>query len=385
LFKTTELIMPKTTRYLPFIFLLLCFAIGSKTVSCQNLVQNPSFEQLTYCPNLLGEAQAATYWINPQFHKKQISVLHSCANQTHLATSLTHNELTQLMPKYGEGMLAIRPQPLKNSYLRNTLKSEPLQGQTYCLNLWIAFPDSTKKLPTLKAYLIEPYNQLHPIDSILKLREAQPLQLFDEFTVVAPNKWLQLSTSLIAKSGKERYLILVNDVETEGANRYNLPSIILLDNLCLTHVKTNPTCECRNFEKPTIGKTELLIKDLELNRPPINQEIVLPNVLFQHNSHKLLPISQHTLDSVAAIFTKYPEYHIEIIGHTDSDGDDNANLNLSAARALAVLNYLTLEKKLNPNKFKAIGKGEQAPLLPNTSNENKKINRRVSFKLITTN
>lgn len=367
-----------------YLFLLLCFTIGSKSAFCQNLVQNPSFEQLTNCPNLLGEAQAATYWINPQFGKKQISVLHSCANQAHLATSLTHNELTQLMPKSGEGMLAIRPQPLKNSYLRNTLKTELIQGHTYCLNLWLAIADSSKKLPTLKAYLIEPYNQLLPIDSILKHKEeAQPLQLFDEFTTVSPNKWLQLSTSLIAKTGKERYLILVNDVETEGANKYHLPSSILLDNLCLTHVKTNPTCQCQNFEKPTIGKTEILIRDLELNRPPLNQEIVLPNVLFQHNSHKLLPISQHTLDSAAAIFTQYPEYHIEIIGHTDSDGDDNDNLNLSAARALAVLNYLTLQKKLNPNRFKAIGKGEQAPLLPNTSNENKQNNRRVAFKLIT--
>ena len=70
---------------------------------------------------------------------------------------------------------------------------------------------------------------------------------------------------------------------------------------------------------------------------------------------------------------------VKIIGHTDSDGDDNSNLALSKKRAEAVKNSLAKDFGVEAARMDTDGKGEAEPASPNTSPENKANNRRVEF------
>ena len=76
-----------------------------------------------------------------------------------------------------------------------------------------------------------------------------------------------------------------------------------------------------------------------------------------------------------------PEITVEIQGHTDSDGSNASNLRLSQRRAQSVVDYL-VQHGISKQQFKAKGYGEEVPLVPNTSKENKQKNRRVMFKVI---
>jgi outer membrane protein OmpA-like peptidoglycan-associated protein len=72
---------------------------------------------------------------------------------------------------------------------------------------------------------------------------------------------------------------------------------------------------------------------------------------------------------------------IEIGAFTDDVGTDAYNLALSEKRAMAVKNYLT-EKGASPKQLLIKGYGEASPVVANTSEENRAMNRRVEFKII---
>lgn len=103
-------------------------------------------------------------------------------------------------------------------------------------------------------------------------------------------------------------------------------------------------------------------------------------VLFGFGESELLPIAKEKLRDVAtALEDELKRGRILVVeGHTDSIGSDEANMKLSQERADAVRNFL-VEEGIDANKIKAVGRGEQSPLVPNTSPENRANNRRVEI------
>ncbi len=104
-------------------------------------------------------------------------------------------------------------------------------------------------------------------------------------------------------------------------------------------------------------------------------------VEFIYAKERLTPKSRKIIDQIVEILKKYPDVHIEIGGHTDSDGDPKRNLNLSQRRAKAIKRYL-IEKGISANRLVAKGYGESKPLVKNDTKAHKQINRRVEFKVI---
>ena len=70
---------------------------------------------------------------------------------------------------------------------------------------------------------------------------------------------------------------------------------------------------------------------------------------------------------------------VKIVGHTDADGDDKANMDLSKRRAAAGKNYLVNELDIAAGNIETDGKGEGQPADKNTTAEGKANNRRVEF------
>lgn len=96
---------------------------------------------------------------------------------------------------------------------------------------------------------------------------------------------------------------------------------------------------------------------------------------------EVLPI----MANVGAVLEKYGEYTIEIEGHTDNvpmHSQKYANNNeLSAARALAVFDYLVDNTNLDPAMIKVSGRGEYKPIADNSTAEGRAKNRRVEIRI----
>lgn len=72
---------------------------------------------------------------------------------------------------------------------------------------------------------------------------------------------------------------------------------------------------------------------------------------------------------------------LEIQGHTDSQGREEMNQNLSQARAQSVLNELRARRVVT-STFAAKGYGESTPIADNGTEDGREANRRIEFKLI---
>jgi chemotaxis protein MotB len=110
---------------------------------------------------------------------------------------------------------------------------------------------------------------------------------------------------------------------------------------------------------------------------------VTENVLFAPGSSNLKKEAGPVLRKVADLISPLP-FEVRIEGHTDNTpykDSWNTNWDLSAFRAIAVLKYFAENKLLSLDLLSAVGYGEQRPLVPNDSIENRALNRRVEIVL----
>ncbi|TJZ63381.1 OmpA family protein [Sphingobacterium olei] len=103
-------------------------------------------------------------------------------------------------------------------------------------------------------------------------------------------------------------------------------------------------------------------------------------ITFNSGSAQIKPESYGILKEIADALKSEPAKSVTIIGHTDSDGSDVLNQQLSEKRADAVRQALTQEFGVS-NTITAEGKGESTPVADNTAPSGKAQNRRVEFLL----
>ena len=106
---------------------------------------------------------------------------------------------------------------------------------------------------------------------------------------------------------------------------------------------------------------------------------VTHGILFDVNSDNIKPESYGTLKEMADIMKEFTDLKVKIIGHTDADGSDAANLDLSKRRAAAVKVSLTKDFGIDESRMETDGKGESEPIDKNDTPAGKANNRRVEF------
>jgi len=107
--------------------------------------------------------------------------------------------------------------------------------------------------------------------------------------------------------------------------------------------------------------------------------LVTYGIYFDVNKDVVKPESYATLKEIAGALTDNPGVRVKIIGHTDSDGADAANLDLSKRRADSVKAELAKTFSIDASRIETEGLGESKPVAPNDTQVNKALNRRVEF------
>ncbi|MDP3913398.1 MAG: OmpA family protein [Bacteroidota bacterium] len=108
-------------------------------------------------------------------------------------------------------------------------------------------------------------------------------------------------------------------------------------------------------------------------------KLVTYGIYFDVNKDVVKPESYGTLKDIAAVLNEVPDVKVKIYGHTDSDGADAANLDLSKRRAASVKAELAKSFGVNADRLETDGLGESKPVAPNDTPVNKALNRRVEF------
>jgi outer membrane protein OmpA-like peptidoglycan-associated protein len=108
-------------------------------------------------------------------------------------------------------------------------------------------------------------------------------------------------------------------------------------------------------------------------------KLISYGIQFDVNSDKIKTESFATIKEIAQVLKDNPTVKIKVVGHTDSDGDDKSNLDLSKRRAASVKNSLVKDFSIDETRIETDGKGESEPIAKNDSGINKAKNRRVEF------
>jgi outer membrane protein OmpA-like peptidoglycan-associated protein len=103
-------------------------------------------------------------------------------------------------------------------------------------------------------------------------------------------------------------------------------------------------------------------------------------LLFGFDSDQLAPAAQGNLRSFAASLKKYPNTRTLIVGHTDSEGSAEYNMDLSDRRASSAADFITAEG-IDRARISTAGRGEAEPIATNTSDEGRRQNRRVEVAI----
>lgn len=141
------------------------------------------------------------------------------------------------------------------------------------------------------------------------------------------------------------------------------------------------------FDSKLITKEELKVadvkfsSDLAVKELKVGEAYTINDILFNTTSADLTDRSKFILREFIRYLKKNEKITILIQGHTDDEGDDKLNLDLSDRRARSVREYLTAQG-INPKRLTSKGFGEAMPKVPNDSPENKAKNRRTDFVIV---
>jgi OmpA-OmpF porin, OOP family len=134
-----------------------------------------------------------------------------------------------------------------------------------------------------------------------------------------------------------------------------------------------------NLAKEKLGSDVKIT--LELDPIKLGMKLELKEVYFETNSSKILEESMTELNEVFELLWEHPNLVVQIAAHTDNSGSHDDNMELSGRRAQTVVEVLK-DKGVPESMLQAKGFGETKPLVPNTSEENKRKNRRVEFIVV---
>lgn len=104
------------------------------------------------------------------------------------------------------------------------------------------------------------------------------------------------------------------------------------------------------------------------------------DVTFRTGSAAIEPQFYGPLNQVAGSLREYPQTYVDVVGHTDSTGDQAMNQRLSEERANAVAQYL-IGQGVHPARILVVGMGEMQPIATNDTPQGRTANRRVEMVL----
>ncbi|RIW13740.1 OmpA family protein [Algoriphagus lacus] len=125
------------------------------------------------------------------------------------------------------------------------------------------------------------------------------------------------------------------------------------------------------------------VKDLKVELTPVatGEEFVFENVFFDFDKYDLKSESITSLKRLLKFLQENPNVNILISGHTDNVGSSAYNQTLSLQRATSVQTFL-VKSGLHPGRLLVEGKGDNEPMVPNSSPENQALNRRITIKVL---
>ena len=259
-------------------------------------------------------------------------------------------------------------------YIVQKLKQPMKKGHFYRFELWMARLDKAFACQDLAVYFSDTL-----IDKrfFLTRFRFRPQIRCHAMPGKVPRFWYRLADTIEADKNFEA-LYIGSFVEDQAATVERIEpdsyrqSYYFIDDVKL--IDLGP----RRAKTPVKGTTSTPLKALEL-RP--NTTFVFKNLLFDRGKADILPYSFKELDSISVYLKNHPNLKISISGHTDNEGTELFNQDLSKRRAVAVVQYF-IKNGIKAERMRSAGFGETRHVSNNNTKVSRQLNRRVEMVLL---
>ncbi|HTJ01031.1 MAG TPA: OmpA family protein [Dongiaceae bacterium] len=133
-------------------------------------------------------------------------------------------------------------------------------------------------------------------------------------------------------------------------------------------------------------RTDLESKDVTISKLQGKLTVsILDRVMFDSGEAVLKPDGEAVMRKIAAVLAEHPKLNIQVVGHTDNvpiRARFASNWELSTARALAAVHFLTEKAGVDPHRVAAVGYGEYRPIADNATAEGRAQNRRIAVVIL---
>lgn len=371
----------------------------------QNMVINPSFEEMKNCPFTMNQLKFTKAWFPFGTADPSPDLFHTCAygNMAGVPINIFGTQeprtgkaytglITYLTSKSGK---AWKVPANHREFIMVQLTKPLIKGNSYYAEMWVNLAENcefatnsigmhfTRDIPHTDWQAIDlgyykPQIQSHP-DTLLtdhkgwKKVSGTFVAQGDEMALTIGN----FISDKIIKVQKTKRKFPVAKKDKMPKNLQPQMAYYFIDDIRVTPL--DPT--------EPIYPQELLVhkepKDEDYFGPvQVGKKFILQNIQFDFNKSVLLEPSFDELDRLFDYLIENEHVKIEIEGHTDNIGSNEYNNKLSTERAKAVAFYITKTRGLDDYRIKYRGFGSSQPIVSNETKEGQAMNRRVEFVVI---
>jgi len=366
--------------------LLLLFGFSQIFSIClaQNLIPNPGFEEKHGCPEIIThDYRRSMYYVQnwENAHGGSCDYLHTCIPDVNFKQGKLSFLGEMSAPRTGQAYIGLVVYTTDKFYGSIDYREIPLIELTQTLEKEVEYeleiniklaPKSTYSISNFNVYFVKDKKELITENNTHDILVPSMMNKFRMLTYQDPitdtSGWTKISFLYIAQGG-ENYLIMGNFISNERTISSTIKKISTGPN--------KPYCYYFIDDMWLSEKGQLLSE----HNFEIGNSFVLNNVHFETGSAEFSEEHFYDLDNLADIMKEYPEYDIKIMGHTDKEGDQVFNRQLSFDRAKNVRSYLE-SKGIEKSKMKILGMGSINPIASNKTESGKSKNRRVEIEVI---
>jgi len=282
----------------------------------------------------------------------------------------------EFIPGYGIHYLPLIEEKFPEEYtIEFDLLAEGLDKNTSSTaRLYITLDDNNGFNKGRKyAYITLPFGQYSAFGIQIKNTDSSDKRINATVTADIRNAVVNKPHISIAVN-KKRFRLWVNE------KKYiDVPQLIFAPDE-IGYIKFNVHGIKDGEEHIFINNLKIAKGGLDLRRTLISEGRVSTNgILFDSGSANIKPQSYGIIRQISQVLLQDKSMNLNIVGHTDADGNDDSNLKLSKARAEAVKQALIDIYSISGDRLQTDGKGESEPIGDNNSVDGKAQNRRVEF------
>jgi outer membrane protein OmpA-like peptidoglycan-associated protein len=358
--------------------ILFSFLLTPLTSQSQDLIANASFERCNLCPTKLGSFdQDVVFWSAPTLGSTDY--FNSCSPLMGTPENFNGKQPAQNGTAYA-GFYLYAPQDYRE-YLQTRLGGALIKDREYHLTFYISRAEGSDfAIREIGVLLADRELNVETKKTLSKKHWfASGIRNYNYFEInkngfwQQTRKWVKLEVKFRAK-GNEEYLIIGNfkpNAKTrvrETVRTAKKGAYYYIDSFSLVPLEKE-VVDNGPADDPLVGEP------LALNTTHRFQ-----NVLFEFDRFVLLETAKSDIRKVYDYLNKYSDLNIHIDGHTDNVGAPAYNTALSGYRCKAVVQYLE-QLGLNQDRISWRAHGGKTPIADNTTDEGRKLNRRVEFVL----